>query len=78
MSEKVTTELQHNGGFKGCLEIISFNLYEENKKPQKVQQRPCCKEVRKKRKKTTIDGQVQDEEKDKHIDSNNCAKNIVM
>lgn len=37
MSEKVTTELQHNGGFKGCLEIISFNLYEENKKPQKVQ-----------------------------------------
>lgn len=32
----------------------------------------------KKRKKTTIDGQVQDEENDKHIDSNNCVKNIVM
>lgn len=46
------TELQNNGGFKGCLEVISFNFEEENKKTQIVQQYPCCKEVGKQRKKT--------------------------
>lgn len=62
---------------------LIHSLKRKQKKPQNVQQNPCCKEVGKKRKKrqhntSGMDGQVWDEDKDKHIDGSNGVKNIIM
>lgn len=75
------TELQNSGGCKGSLEVTSFSPQEENKirKHRQYNKKFVNNWVKNDNSiERGIDGQVQDEEKDKHVDSNNCIKINVM